>query len=48
MLTQIAIIVMGLFLVVSGLTSGDYLSAGLGALIAAFAASTLYKLKTGK
>jgi hypothetical protein len=45
--SQIAIIVLGLFLVVMGFREGDFLHAGLGALVGMFAAHTLYKLKTG-
>ena len=48
MFIQIAIVAMGLFLVVTGLTNGNYLNVGIGALVAVFAGTTLYKLKTGK
>ncbi len=48
MFSQIAIVIMGLFLVVIGFREADYLSVGLGILITAFAGSTLYKLKAGK
>ncbi len=48
MFSQIAIVLMGLFLVVSGIRSGDYINIGLGALIVILSASTLYRLKTGK
>ena len=48
MFTQIFIVVLGLFLVVQGLQSSEYVSGGVGALIAIAAASTIYKLKTGK
>lgn len=48
MFSQIAIVVLGLFLVVNGLTSGNYADVGIGVLVAGFSASTLYKLKTGK
>ena len=47
MFSQIAIVVMGLFLVVMGFREGDFLSIGLGALIGMFAAHSLYKLKNG-
>lgn len=43
--SQIAIIVLAVFLVAMGLREGDYLNVGLGILVGAFAASTLYKLK---
>ena len=48
MLSQIAIVLLGLFLVAIGLREADYLNAGIGALVGAFAVVTLYKLKTGK
>ena len=48
MFSQIAIVVLGLFLIVMGFREGDYLNVGVGALVGAFAAVTLYKLKTGK
>jgi hypothetical protein len=48
MFSQIAIVIMGLFLVANGIRYGDYLSVGLGVLVGVFAATTLYKLKTGK
>ena len=31
-----------------GIREGDYLNIGLGVMVAAFAGTTLYKLKTGK
>ena len=46
--SQLAIIVLAVFLVAIGLGEGDYLNVGLGILVGAFAANTLYKLKTGK
>lgn len=45
---QIAIILLGLFLIVIGFREGDYLNVGVGALVGVFAVSTLYKLNTGK
>ncbi len=48
MFAQVAIVLLGLFLIAIGLGEGDYLSVGIGALVAGFAATTLYKLKTGK
>jgi hypothetical protein len=48
MFTQVAIVALGVFLIIRGTVSGDYVAIGLGVLIAAFAASTLYKLKTGR
>jgi hypothetical protein len=48
MFTQAFIVAMGLFLIVRGTTAGDYTSVVLGVLVAAFASSTLYRLKTGK
>ena len=47
MFSQIAIIVLGLFLVVIGLQDGNLVTAGLGALVGMFAAHTIYKLKSG-
>lgn len=46
--SQIAIIILGLFLVVMGFLEVNPLTGGLGALVAIFAAYTLYKLMTGK
>jgi hypothetical protein len=48
MFSQVAIILLGLFLVVIGLRQGDYLNVGLGLMIAGFAATTLYRLRSGK
>lgn len=48
MFSQIAMILLGLFLIVMGSREGDYLNVGVGALVGAFAVSTLYKLKTGR
>ena len=48
MFSQIAIVLLGLFLIAIGVQEGDYLNAGIGALVGVFAAVTLYKLKTGK
>lgn len=48
MFSQLGLILMGLFLVVEGIKDGDYLHLGIGLLVAVLAASTLYKLKTGK
>ena len=48
MFSQAAIVVLGVFLIVMGLREGDYLNVGIGILVGAFAASTLYKLKSGK
>ena len=48
MFSQVAIVPIGLFLVVVGLASGDYLNVGLGLMVAAFAGTTLYKLRSGK
>ncbi len=47
MFLQIAIVILGLFLVVMGFREGDFLNVGLGALVGVFAAHTLYKLKNG-
>lgn len=46
--SQLAIIILAVFLVGMGLREGDYLNVGLGILVGAFAANTLHKLKTGK
>jgi hypothetical protein len=46
--SQIAIVLLGLFLIAMGFREGDYINVGSGILVAAFAASTLYKLKYGK
>ena len=48
MFSQIAIVLIGLFLVVMGLNKGDYLNVGLGLMVAGFAATTLFKLRSGK
>ena len=48
MLSQVAIVIIGLFLISMGIREGDYLDIGLGAMVVAFAGITLYKLKTGK
>ncbi len=48
MFSQVAIVLIGLFLVASGLAQGDYLNVGLGLMVAGFAATTLYKLRSGK
>lgn len=48
MFSQLAIIILAVFLVVLGLREDDYLNVAVGALLGAFAATTLYKLKTGK
>ena len=48
MFSQVAIVVLGIFLVAMGLRDGNYLNVGVGILVAAFAVSTLYKLKSGK
>jgi len=48
MYSQVGIIIMGLYLIVDGLLDSQYLHAGIGLLVGAFAATTLYKLKTGK
>lgn len=48
MLSQVAIVIIGLFLLVMGIRDGDYLNVGLGVMVAAFAGTTLYKLKTGQ
>lgn len=48
MFSQLAIVVLALFLVAMGLREGDYLNVALGALVGTFAATTLYKLTTGK
>ncbi len=48
MFVQIGIIALAMFLVVMGLREGDYLNVGLGLLVGAFAASTIYRLKTGR
>ena len=46
MFSQVAIVVLGIFLVAMGLRDGNYLNVGVGILVAAFAISTLYKLKS--
>ena len=46
--SQIAIVILGLFLVVMGFIEVNPLTGGLGALVAIFAGHTLYKLTTGK
>ena len=48
MFSQVAIVVLGVFLVAMGLRDDNYLNVGVGILVAAFAISTLYKLKSGK
>lgn len=48
MFSQAGIIAIGLFLVVMGVREADYLNVGLGLMVAAFAASTIYKLRSGK
>jgi hypothetical protein len=48
MFSQVAIVVLGIFLVAMGLRDVNYLNVGVGILVAAFAISTLYKLKSGK
>jgi hypothetical protein len=48
MYSQIGILVMGLYLIVDGMLDGQYLNAGIGLLVGVYAATTLYKLKTGK
>ncbi len=48
MFSQIGILVMGLYLVVDGMLDGQYVHAGIGLLVGVYAATTLYKLKTGK
>jgi hypothetical protein len=48
MFSQIAIVLLGLFLIVMGFREGDYLNVGVGTLVGVFAVSTLYKLKAGK
>ena len=48
MFSQIAIVLLGLFLIAMGIREGDYLNVGIGALVGAFAAITLYRLRTGK
>ena len=48
MFSQLAIVIVGLFLVVNGIRTGDYLNIGFGVLVTVFAATTLYKLKAGK
>ena len=47
MFSQLAIVVLGIFLIAMGLREGDYLNVGIGILVGAFAVVTLYKLKTG-
>lgn len=48
MFSQIAIVILGLFLVVVGIRDGDYMSVGVGILVGFFAVTTLHKLKSGK
>jgi len=48
MFSQLAIIVLGVFLVAMGFREGNYLNIGVGVLVAGFAASTLYRLRSGK
>lgn len=48
MFSQIAIVILSLFLITMGLREGDYLNVGIGTLVGAFAIITLYKLKTGR
>ena len=48
MFAQIAITLLGLFLITTGLREADYVDASIGALVSAFAIFTLYRLKTGK
>ena len=47
MFSQLAIVVLSIFLIAMGLREGDYLNVGIGILVGAFATVTLYKLKTG-
>jgi hypothetical protein len=46
--SQVAIVIIGLFLLVMGIRDGDYVNIGLGVMVAGFAGTTLYKLKTGR
>ena len=39
---------MGLYLLIDGLLDAQYDHAGIGLVVAAYALTTLYKLKTGK
>ena len=48
MYSQIGLLVMGLYLLFDGLPDAEYVHAGIGLVVAGFAATTLYKLKTGK
>ncbi len=48
MFAQIFIVVMGVFLIVTGVTNTDYIPIAVGVLVAMAAGSTLYKLKSGK
>ncbi len=48
MYSQIGILVMGLYLIVDGLPDGEYVHVGIGLIVGVYAATTLYKLKTGK
>ena len=48
MSSQIAIVVLGLFLVVVGIWDGDYMNVGVGILVGFFAVTTQHKLKSGK
>ena len=48
MFSQIGLLVMGLYLLVDGLLDAQYVHAGIGLIVGAYAATTLYKLKTGK
>jgi len=47
MFSQVAIVILAIFLLAMGVREGDFVSVGLGVLIGSFAAHTLYKLKTG-
>ena len=48
MFSQIAIVILGLFLIVVGIWNGDYTNIGVGILVGFFAVTTLHKLKSGK
>ncbi len=48
MFSQVAIILIGLFLATAGFIEADYLNVGLGLMVATFAGTTLHILRSGK
>lgn len=48
MFSQVAIVILGLFLVAVGIWDGDYMNVGVGILVGFFSVTTLHKLRSGK